>query len=154
MPNIKITVSGDEELARALRDARFVDGPIKEFIDRATLHIEGIAKEGAPVDTGRFRASIESRVGKREASVFSAVEYAPYIEHGTRPHWPPVAVLEPWARRHGIPSAFLVARAIARRGTKARRVFASTAEKGKRDIGRFADELARDIVQAFRRGVG
>lgn len=72
------------------------------------------------VDHGRLRASITPNVITRGREITgvvgSNVTYSAYVELGTRPHWPPLAALETWARRHGT-TAYLVARAIARRGT-------------------------------------
>jgi phage gpG-like protein len=96
-------------------------GPMLNAMRDATLMVTRDAKKNAPVDTGRLRASITPEVidvGETIRGVVgSNVSYAPYVELGTRPHWPPIAALEVWARRHGV-SAFLVARAISRRGTK------------------------------------
>ncbi len=88
-------------------------------------------KAETPVDTGRLRASVTDEVregsGEIVGVVGSNVDYAPYVENGTAPHWPPVAALEKWGNRHGIP-AFLVARAIAKNGTKAHRMFGKVLE--------------------------
>jgi hypothetical protein len=93
-----------------------------EAMRDSTLLVVRDARKNAPVDTGRLRASIVPEVRRRERTiegiVGSNVVYAPYMELGTRPHWPPMDALEVWARRHGT-SAFIVARAISRRGTKA-----------------------------------
>ena len=87
-------------------------------------------KSETPVDTGVLRSSIVGTVrhgpGRYFTGQIAAGRQAPhaiYVEEGTRPHWPPIRALEGWARRHGI-SAFLVARAISRRGTRAVRMFA------------------------------
>lgn len=55
--------------------------------------------------------------------------YAPFVHGGTRPHWPPPGPIERWVRlkaRRGVmdvqnikSTAFLIARAISRRGIKA-----------------------------------
>lgn len=90
------------------------------------------AKILAPVDTGRLRASITGAAQWRGVVelvgvVGSNVQYAPYVEYGTGTlaegeggkggaHFPPPAALDRWARRHHMPSGFVVARAIARRG--------------------------------------
>ena len=102
----------------------------------ATLLVTRDAKINAPVDTGRLRASITPEVKQRwrrvEGVVGSNVKYAPYVELGTRPHWPPPGALATWARRHGI-DEFLVQRAIGRRGTKAveflKRAFEDNSER-------------------------
>lgn len=105
-------------------------------IRTATLLVQRDAKRLAPVDTGRLRASITPSVSQYgetiEGVVGSNVTYAPYMELGTRPHWPPPGALAVWARRHGT-SEFLVARAIARRGTKARKFLERAFEQ---NIGR------------------
>ena len=56
-----------------------------------------------------------------EAIVEANADYASYIEFGTRPHFPPVDALRDWAAKFlgDERLAFVVARAIARRGTMA-----------------------------------
>lgn len=52
--------------------------------------VEARAKALAPVDTGRLRGSIKTtrRLSLRgpQYTVSTNVEYAPYVENGTRPH--------------------------------------------------------------------
>lgn len=45
--------------------------------------------------------------------------YGPYVEHGTKPHFPPMDALEDWARRHGLDSAWPICKAISEHGTPA-----------------------------------
>lgn len=109
-----------ENIQRVGRQLSRLDEPMRT----ATLLVTRSARKNAPVDTGVLRASIMP--GSRQQGdvtvgvVGSNVSYAPFMELGTRPHWPPIAALETWARRHGT-VAFLVARAIARRGLRPRR---------------------------------
>lgn len=109
-----------ENIQRVGRQLNRLDAPIRE----ATLLVTRSARKNAPVDTGVLRASImpgSRRQGDITVGVVgSNVHYAPFMELGTRPHWPPIDALETWARRHGT-TAFLVARAIARRGLRPRR---------------------------------
>lgn len=97
--------------------------PVARSMKTATLYITADAKRLSVVDTGRLRSSISPAVevaGKRVLGIVgSNVKYAPFVEMGTKPHYPPLAALEKWANRHGI-SAYLVQRAIGKRGTKAR----------------------------------
>lgn len=120
-------LTGDRALQRKLRDPEFVRGPLRQFLTRSVVLLEGEVKKETPVDTGRLRASITHKVEPFRAIVGTNVTYAPHVEFGTKPHWPPLAAMQPWAQRHGFPAgrqgAFLVARAIARRGTRARRMF-------------------------------
>ena len=78
--------------------------------------------------------------------VGSNVVYAPFMELGTRPHWPPRSALEVWARRHGT-TAFLVCRAIARRGTKARRFLQRAVEENERRIHQLFERAGRIILE-------
>lgn len=54
-----------------------------------------------------------------EAVVEANADYASFVEFGTRPHFPPVEALKDWAAKFlgDEALAFLVARAISRRGT-------------------------------------
>ena len=48
------------------------------------LEIERDAKLNAPVDTGMLRASITSTGGGSEYEIGTNIEYAPFVEYGTR----------------------------------------------------------------------
>jgi len=54
-------------------------------IEKGTLRVEATAKEKCPVDEGLLRASIDHKLnpGSLNATVFSNVKYAPYVELGT-----------------------------------------------------------------------
>lgn len=92
------------------------------------------ARQHTPVNTGLLRASIATRVTLGtpagtlvHGEVFTGQQapYAQFVEQGTRPHFPPRAPLELWAQRvlGDRRLWFVVARAIARRGTRARHMF-------------------------------
>ena len=59
----------------------------EEGIKQSTLLVEGDAKRKAPKDTGALRNSIASKVdinsGEVIGTVYTPLEYAPYIEYGT-----------------------------------------------------------------------
>jgi len=57
---------------------------IQEKLLQIGLEIEGAAKRKCPVDTGRLRASINTKQQKGNTiQVGTNVEYAPYVEYGT-----------------------------------------------------------------------
>lgn len=134
-----------ERIVRELHGDEMLNG-----MRRATLIVQTDAKRLAPVDTGRLRSSITPDVrveGKRVIGVVgSNVLYAPYLETGTRPHWPPEAALETWARRHGT-TAYVVARAIGRRGTKARPYLQPAFEQNKARIQEIIGETVGGIIK-------
>lgn len=115
-----------QEMDRIVRDMH--GAPMLDAMRDATLWVTGDARRDSPVDMGKLRASIVPEVKSEGREVIgivgSNVVYAPYVEFGTKPHWPPRAALEVWARRHGT-TAYVVARAIARRGTKAHRMLSN-----------------------------
>jgi HK97 gp10 family phage protein len=94
---------------------------IKAQVLKSGLKIESAAKDKAPVDTGRLRAAIDTKIsnGGFTYEVYPTVTYAAALEFGTRAHFPPPAALAGWARRHGMSGKeYLIARAVSRKGTK------------------------------------
>ena len=134
-----------EQVPRDLRGSGMV-----EAMRDATMVVTRAARINAPVDTGRLRASITPEVVRQSnvvrGIVGSNVKYTPYMELGTRPHWPPIAALEVWARRHHT-TAFLVARAIARRGIKARRFLQRALMENRNKIGEIISRTVGRIVE-------
>lgn len=56
---------------------------IEAALGRACALVERSAKQKAPKDTGALRRSITSTVDGTEGTVFTPLEYAPYVEYGT-----------------------------------------------------------------------
>ena len=150
-------LEGDEQLRRALKE--FPEATMRgarRGMRRAVIRVQRSARDNAPVDTGRLRQSIAYAVRTVGDSIRgiigSAVKYAPFVEFGTRPHWPPLGALQPWARRHGFPAgasgAFLVARKIAQFGTPATRFLRNALEDNKREVER---DLTREINKEIER---
>ena len=154
--NITMRLEGGKRLERAFKDPRLVQGPIREFLEKSGRTVEGKAKENVVVDTGRLRSSITTEVRTDRAIVGSNVKYAPHVEFGTRPHFPPLSAMQPWARRHGFPAgvrgAFMVARKIAQRGTEAKPYLLPALNKSAGAINRFLEQAANEIERRFSRG--
>jgi len=147
--DIRVEIRGLKEVQKKMEQIvkDMHGGPFIQVMKKATLLVARAAKQNAPVDTGRLRASItpEIRRTTREVQgvVGSNVKYAPFVELGTRPHWPPVSALEVWAARHGT-SAYLVARAISKRGTRARRYLQRAVEE---NADKIKDLLTRFVAE-------
>lgn len=123
MASVSFTIPNLPKFMASLRAAaQATPAEMHGAMAEATLVLEAEARSLAPRDVGRLQGSITSRIHGSGTSLVGEVgpsaRYGLYVETGTRPHWPPRAPLEGWARRHGIP-VFLVQRAIARRGTRA-----------------------------------
>ncbi len=147
-----IEVKGLVEATRKLEQvANDLHGePMTRAMKKATLLVTKDAKINAPVDTGRLRASITPEVrgeGKTVIGVVgSNVIYAPYMETGTKPHFPPLSALQTWAKRHGT-TAYVVARAIARRGIKGRKYLQRAFEQNRTAIRDLLGKAVKGIVE-------
>jgi len=72
-------------------------------------------------DTGHLATTIlvERSSDGSIVEIGPTAPYGPYVELGTKPHFPPLDALEDWARRHGMDSAWPICKAISERGTPA-----------------------------------
>ena len=150
---LEVTVEGlDELIAKAEKLPQLMGGAVRSFFEKAAIKIEERAKRGTPVFQSRLRSSITYKVAPGTiplwAIIGTNVSYAPHVEFGTRPHWPPKGALQGWADRHGIP-VFLVMRAIARRGTPAKKMFQNALAGSRGDINRYLAELGKTIEQEW-----
>jgi len=107
---------------------------VEQAMAKATEQLRTVAFEQTPVGaTGFLRDTIGAQVSVQSQEpvdvsgyVWWQAGYAPVVEYGSRPHWPPIGPLVHWAERklHVPPGeSYGVARriqvAIARRGTRA-----------------------------------
>ena len=151
-----VRVEGLEEFEEKIDQVRrdIQGGPMLNAMKKAALLVEGRAKVRAPVDTGRLRSSITHRVKERPlvGTVGSKVHYAPHVEYGTRPHWPPPGALTPWAPRHGM-EEFVARRSIGTFGTSmmAMRKFGT---KGYFYLKRALDDSRDKIHALFDQAMG
>lgn len=81
---IGIQLVGAASVIKALENM-VSDNELEMLVQKAALKVEAEAKKLCPVDTGRLRASITTqRLGPLTYGVGTGVEYAPYVEFGTR----------------------------------------------------------------------
>lgn len=96
-------ISGLVEVREDNREAiaNAIDRALVAALEEVGLVAEGYAKRACPVDTGRLRNSITHIVdeGTRHVIIGTNVEYAPYVELGTR-HQKPQPFLKPAAEDH------------------------------------------------------
>jgi hypothetical protein len=113
-----------------------------------------------PVDQGILRASIYGRVVELwptvEGHLGSPLVYAEPVEYGSRPHWPPRAPIQAWVRRKfGLAGrellsvAFLVARAISRRGTRGHFMFQQGFRKAQEVAPRFIGAAVERVAKSL-----
>lgn len=96
-------ISGLVEVRADNREAiaNAIDRALVAALEEIGLAAEGYAKRACPVDTGRLRNSITHLVdeGGKCAVIGTNVEYAPYVELGTR-RQKPQPYLKPAAEDH------------------------------------------------------
>lgn len=80
MPKMSVEVREDNvDLAKAEIRAAF-----SRALERVGMQAEGYAQDLCPVDTGNLRNSITHTTDGTAAYIGTNVEYAPYVELGTR----------------------------------------------------------------------
>lgn len=90
-----------------------------------TSNLRGSAPRDTSYMVNQIRAS-KASTNKLEVTITAGAKYTKAVDEGTKPHFPPMEALIPWAKRHPMTgvspeaSAFLIARAISKRGSKAR----------------------------------
>ncbi len=83
---VKINIANLPEFKEALRG---VEGNINRGVGEALQEVVALvlnrAQHAAPVDTGRLRADIRTRVHEKElqGEIYNEVEYAVYVHEGT-----------------------------------------------------------------------
>lgn len=92
---VEVRVDNRDEFKRGMEAA------LATALEEIGLTAEGYAKRACPVDTGWLRNSITHIVdeGGKCAVIGTNVEYAPYVELGTR-HQKPQPYLKPAAEDH------------------------------------------------------
>ena len=125
---INITVTGIDELKEKLTSPDLLGQPIREFFSDIIIDVVPEIQDNTPVDIGQLKASfpmgapdsnteIDSSDIPAWATIGTLVDYAPYVEDDTSPHWTSWTNLNEWAYRHDM-NVYALQAAIARRGTK------------------------------------
>lgn len=126
---------------------------LSNALERTASIVEKKAKEYSPINYGNLRGSIHTEGPTAAANNIQVIVgtntiYAPYMEYGTRPHFPPVRALQNWAR-HKLGDerlAFPVARAISRRGLQGRLYFRRARDESQAELDRNLKTALTNIV--------
>src|SRR5262245_4832010 len=138
----RVRITGGEKIAK---NVEYLRREFPEFLNAANLEtgaeILDLARRNVKqldaFDTGDLHNSLDMSVSPKRlfVSVYSSEPYAPYIEFGTRPHFPPLEPIREWCRHKGIPesAAFPIAKKIAEIGTPERPFLYPAYKQGSRD---------------------
>lgn len=174
MPTIRVDIGRASALLEALanRAPRALERGVKSFLLRAKpimVEATNTARPANPARKGtgafntgnyrqRWKATLTRTEGLPGALISNDTPYAGVIEYGRRAgaRAPPVKVLEPWVRRKlGIPYkqarsvAYLISRAIKRRGLRPRYVLTSRATSFKLERA-FKEEVTRALIDVAK----
>ena len=127
----------------------------------ALLLLQREVKSKTPVGAGpiHLRDTIFHKVNMGGTNITgilsSPLEYGAPVEYGTKPHFPPVGPLQHWVEtKLGISGkeaksvAYLIARAISRRGTKGAEMFGKGFSENEAAVMRILEQIPADIVKA------
>lgn len=159
MTSIKLDVDVHnlEEVQRKI-GAMPINKALRDAMLKSAIFVENLVVRFSPTDTGRFVGSVGHRVegvGSGVVGIIGSnvqgmgtqqVEYTPFVEEDTRPHWPPLDAVRTWAERHGM-TAYQVARSIAMKGTTGYHMFKQGAEAGQKKVQDFFEEAIADLVR-------
>lgn len=151
---MKITVEGLDKFQSNITeaDAKFVSVIRKALTDSVRV-VHADAKKTVTVAESNLKGSIRREVRGLTGTVTADQKYAVFVEKGTRPHMPPVAPLERWARiklgKTGV--GFLIARKIAREGTEPQPFMLPALNTNLRNINRYFERATRNLVKILAR---
>lgn len=126
----------------------------RRLLSRAALEAERQMKLDAPKATTLLANSIgHSLLSDTEASVGPAVRYAPWVLHGrSAGKRPPFQAIYDWVRRRALggnnprQAAFLIARAIGRRGVRGQDFIGPTARLMEQRLPLIAEAVLRELT--------
>jgi len=152
-----ITIKGLDELLRKMDGKKMAGNPVRSMMTNSVNRVKENVVERTPRASGELRGSFRTKVAfgllPLWAKVFSTSDHAIFVEKGTKPHWTnwrPGSPLYAWARRKGI-TPFLVARAIAQRGTEGAHMMEEGLKASMSYIRSQERRMARDIEKMWNR---
>jgi len=156
--NIRFTPEGERVMNRMRRGGPWFTHAIRDVLEEAGDIVSAEARDLAPRDTGRGIRSIRPRVRRNHVDI-EAFDYMVVLDQGRRAgaRQPPVDAIRPWllrqqgrGRLRGA-NAYVIARAIGRRGIRPRRYFLAAARTLRRNR-EFQQQVAAAFSRRLRRG--
>lgn len=133
-------------------------------LTEALALLERAVKPGTPEGAGpiHLRDTIFPKVsisGKKvSGQLGTPLAHGEPVELGTRPHFPPTAPIQHWVEKklgysgkEAASIAFLIARAISRRGTKGARMFEKGFDENEAAVRRILESIPAEIIQRIKK---
>jgi hypothetical protein len=152
---IELELKNFNEIKKSLRTMNEVGiAETNRAIHASIAIVQGQSIRNAPVYTGLMRARHTASFHDLFGSLKVNTQYAGFVHGGTRPHFPPIAPLEKWARRKlGVTAkraravAFLIQRKIGRKGTKAVPFLQEAIDQSQSKIDQYFDRAMEATIK-------
>ena len=91
-------------LREKLATGEFALGPARKFVARSAMQMRVEIRARTPINLGHLHSSIAVAIEDEGLTgiVGSNLNYAPHVEFGTRPHYPPLAAIQAWVHSKGL----------------------------------------------------
>lgn len=151
MPELKLKIKDYGKIQAALQKSpTTVLKHVQEAIKTGSMMFYRTLQLKAPADTSNLARTVETVLKPLKAEIYPTAKYAIFVHEGTKPHFVSAKKLEKWARHKGV-NPYAVAKAIAKRGTKANPFMDKTAQATFPDIEKmFNDKLKQAIDQVAK----
>jgi hypothetical protein len=159
-PTLSLKVEGIDELIRDFGESDdALRGYMQQAMDRSTREVKKNVRQEITDKKISNQGELRKSVNVYESTPFRGVvavgeKYGLYVEKGTRPHRPPVGPLERWAKTKLQQSGlgFVIARKIAREGTKANPFVKPAYKKSIRFVQDQFKEAIGELTRFLSRG--
>ncbi len=140
-----------------------IEEAVVKGIQSAALRLEGMIieeiEEAKAVATSELKGSVDTKMDQYGATTGPDAPHAPFIEFGTRPHFPPLQPILDWVKVKGIASdedealeiAIRIVKSIGKKGTEPRRVVGKAFARLKGD--KIVEKEIHDELVALERKV-
>jgi hypothetical protein len=149
-----IKVEGFDELARYFKRApQLTTTAVRKAVNTSALTVQRTARQEAPADRGKLRASIGVTFLNLGARVGPSARYAYDVHEGRRPgrvSGEEASQILDWARRKGLPG-YAVLKSIERKGTRPNRFIERTAAMTQVRVQQAFDRAVDEVVEEVER---
>lgn len=147
---MEVTVHGFKELRNSLNNTPEIFNTVmKGALTQSAKRIQKRAIINAPEATGNLKGNISIVNKKYSAEIIAKPKYAIFVEKGTKPHWPPIDVMEKYGLlRFGKAGlGFVIARKISRVGTKANPFMRKSFDSSLNEIENIFNQAGNTLIK-------
>lgn len=147
MASVSIQIKGLDELIKSSKKAgAAVANELAKAVVDSSLVLQRRAFQEVPVKTGRLQKSIKTfKQGKFVGGIIAGASYAPFVEHGTKPHIIKIRTAKTLSDGKSVFGPI-----VHHPGTKANPFMGRTADKEKNEVKRRFEKAAETISKMIK----